>query len=74
MMIAETAQRTEIPRVRRVSSRAATGPSSSPRGFVFAVAALPGEAEGFRWPSWLSPVAGSWNPHLSPRNSSKRNR
>jgi hypothetical protein len=72
MMIAETPLRPELPRARRVSSRTAT--PSSPRGFVFAVAALPGEAEGFRWPSWLSPVAGSWNPHLSVRSSSKRNR
>lgn len=73
MMIAETALHSETPRAARRASLRAHAPPA-PRGFVFAVAALPGEAEGFRWPSWLSPVAGSWNPHLSSRSSSKRNR
>ncbi len=72
MMIAESSLATTLPRARRNPARASA--PESPRGFVFAVAALPGEAEGFRWPSWLSPVARSWNPDVSRHNSSKRNR
>ena len=72
MMIAETSLPPNEPRSRRAANLRA--PSEGPKGFVFAVAALPGEAEGFRWPSWLSPVAGAWTPRLSNHSSSKRNR
>ena len=46
---------------------------STPRGLVFAIAALPGEAEGFRWPTWLSPLAGTF-PTASVPSTSKRSR
>jgi hypothetical protein len=71
MMIAEHSLTDLAPRARR----APTG-SRAPAvgGFVFAVAALPGEAEGFRWPSWLSPIARTQlDGSLSP-SSSKRSR
>jgi len=71
MMIAETDLPYASPRPRRSPTAGALSPAHG--GFVFAVAALPGEAEGFRWPSWLSPMAGPWDPkHLS--SSSKRSR
>lgn len=72
MMIADSAVPTHLPRSRRAGLRASSSPG--PRGFVFAVAALPGEAEGFRWPSWLSPVARSFTPPIAPNHSSKRTR
>ena len=58
-------------RPRRAASRGSL--SNGPRGLVFAVAALPGEAEGFRWPSWLSPLAGSFPTRPNP-SSPKRSR
>jgi len=72
MMIAESLAGQSLPRTRRGGERLAS--PSGPRGFVFAVAALPGEAEGFRWPSWLSPVAGTFHPGLPHPSSSKRSR
>lgn len=55
MMISDSDLGVSSPRPRRSP---AGGPfPSAPRGMVFAIAALPGEAEGFRWPSWLSPFA-----------------
>jgi len=69
MMVAETILPT-TPRTRRPVPTGHGGP-----GFVFAVAALPGEAEGFRWPSWLSPIAGSWTPRRAGLpHSTKRSR
>jgi hypothetical protein len=71
MMIAETDLPFASPRARRSPAVGALSPA--PGGFVFAVAALPGEAEGFRWPSWLSPISGPWDPK-HPSTSSKRSR
>ena len=71
MMIAEHALTTMGHRSRRAP---ATPASAGVGGFVFAVAALPGEAEGFRWPSWLSPIARSLSPRIPHHSSSKRNR
>jgi hypothetical protein len=68
-MMASEAHQTMPSRARR----AAPSPSQGTGGFVFAIAALPGEAEGFRWPSWLSPIAGNWTPRSFP-SSSKRSR
>lgn len=71
MMIAETDLALSHPRPRRAPAGGSL--SQAPRGLVFAIAALPGEAEGFRWPSWLSPLAGSF-PTLAVPSSPKRSR
>jgi hypothetical protein len=71
MMIAETDLPHAASRPRRSPTAGALSPAHG--GFVFAVAALPGEAEGFRWPSWLSPISGPWDPKSVP-SSSKRSR
>lgn len=71
MMIAENSLADRSTRSRRAPTVHAP---SGVGGFVFAVAALPGEAEGFRWPSWLSPIAHGWDAHLASSSSSKRSR
>jgi hypothetical protein len=71
MMIAENSLADAAPRARRAPSAHAP---SGVGGFVFAVAALPGEAEGFRWPSWLSPIARGWDARVASSSSSKRSR
>ena len=72
MMIADTDLGTPSPRPRR--SPAGGSLPAFPRGVVFAVAALPGEAEGFRWPTWLSPLAGSFPTTPVGSSPSKRSR
>jgi len=71
MMIAENSLADRSTRSRRAPTVHAP---SGVGGFVFAVAALPGEAEGFRWPTWLSPLAGSFPTTPVGSSPSKRSR
>jgi hypothetical protein len=74
MMISDPEFGSLLPRPRRTSPAGGlSGSAPAPRGLVFAIAALPGEAEGFRWPSWLSPFPGLTTARQVP-SSSKRSR